>query len=289
MGLVWRDYDQATLDFECNPARGVADDRSYLETYARLSREAREALGGHFGLRYGASAAQELDVFPASEALSPVMVFIHGGGWRSLSKDDAELRRCGACAAQHDGGLRRPFTDPGRCPLPDIVADARAALAWVWQRAEDFNGDRDRIYVGGHSAGAHLAAMLLAEGWHQPFGLPGRIVRGAILISGNYNLEPLRLSYRNAWLKLDPSTALDNSPLHRVPPEGPPILVAWGARESRQYKMQGREFAERWRSRAGSAEEIELEGLNHFETVLQLGEGGVLAERVCRLVAGEGR
>jgi arylformamidase len=127
--------------------------------------------------------------------------------------------------------------------LADIVQQIRQAVAWIYRHAEQaFSGDPERIYVSGHSSGGHLAACLLTTDWSS-FGLPDTVIKGGLCASGMYDLEPVRLSSRNAYVKLDTASARDLSPLHHLDHLHCPVLVAYGDGESEEFKRQGCAFA----------------------------------------------
>ena len=121
----------------------------------------------------------------------------------------------------------------------------------------------------------------MATDW-AAFGAPVDLLKGGCAVSGVFDLEPLRLSYRNAWLHLDDASMKQLGPIHRVPRNGPPILVGWGEAESRQYKMQGRDFAAAWRAAGGQAELLEIPGYNHLEVPLDLGDSTTPLARAAR-------
>ena len=115
--------------------------------------------------------------------------------------------------------------------------------------------------------GAHLSAMAACTEWGL-FGLPNGILCTAVLVSGIYDLEPVRLSFRNDVLKLSaPSDAIRNSPCCNLPAEGSPVVVAYGELETAEFKRQARVFAELWKGRFGNSQLLELPGLNHYETI----------------------
>jgi arylformamidase len=126
-----------------------------------------------------------------------------------------------------------------------------------------------RIYAGGHSAGGQLAGLLAGTDWTAR-GLPEHLVKGVVGISGLYDLEPVRLSNVNEWLRLDEAAAQRNSPIHHLPRATTPLLAVVGSKETNEFKRQTADFAEAWRASGSPADARVLDGLNHYDIVLDL-------------------
>jgi arylformamidase len=194
-----REQDPAWLDGQYNNRARIADHADIFASWARASAYARQhSPGAQLDLPYGDGAGETLDLFPAvcpaRGAGAPVLVFIHGGWWRSLDKADHSFVAPSLAA---DGAL---VVVPNYALAPSvgiehITLQMVKALEWVWRHAAAYGGDPSRIVVAGHSAGAHLAAMLLSCRWRDVADdLPAQLVGGALAISGVYDLEPLRLT-----------------------------------------------------------------------------------------------
>jgi arylformamidase len=226
-------------------------------------------------LPYGESAAERLDIFPTRRADAPLFVFIHGGYWRSLDKADFSwlappLVDRGIAVALPNYGLA-PAT-----PIEDIVRQMLAALAWLYRRADELGFDRERIVVAGHSAGAHLAAMMAAALWprYAP-DLPADLVKGALLVSGVFDLEPLVYApFVNVDLKLDVERARRLSPVYLPPATAAPVALAVGAEESSEFKRQSELLAARWSSNV--VRSFEVAGRNHLTVCDALADAGSL-------------
>ena len=160
--------------------------------------------------------------------------------------------------------------------IPEIVRQTRAALAWLYRHAADFGVDAGRLHLAGHSAGGHLTAMALATDWSDTSvlgpGLPADLLKGGCSVSGLYDLEPIRLSYQQAVLDIDPDTLDHISPLHNLPTHEVPLILALGSEESAEFHAQQATFLAAWRGAGLSAEVVELGGRNHFTAVDALGE-----------------
>src|SRR5262249_31655795 len=148
---------------------------------------------------YGPGPDETLDVFAPSATNVPVHVHLHGGGWRALTKDDVSFP---APLFVNAGAVyvALNFSVIPTVRLPDMVAQAQRAIAWLYDNASKFSGDPARIHVSGHSSGAHMASCLLTTDWHAKFGLPPDVLRSGLLMSGTYDLEPVMLSVRSSYV-----------------------------------------------------------------------------------------
>jgi arylformamidase len=106
--------------------------------------------------------------------------------------------------------------------------------------------------------------MMLTTDWAQTNGLPRDVIKGGLAISGMYDLEPVRLTFRNDTLKLDETTARRNSPIHRIPARACPIVVSVGSLESDEFRRQTREFAQAWEKAGHPVHYAEMQGRHHF-------------------------
>jgi arylformamidase len=276
--------DPAWLDSMYNNRALVPDHPAYLQRWAADSAAAREVPACRIDLRYGDGDSETLDVFPAA-GNAPVLVFVHGGYWRSLDKSDHSFiapafNREGACVvvpnyALCPGSAERPVS------VGDILAQMVEALAWTWRHAAGFGGDPARITVAGHSAGGQLAAMLLAVDWPAVApDLPAGLVRNALSISGVHDLRPLQHApFIADALRLGDAEAARLSPfLQPAPTRGVLHAVAGGA-ESAEFQRQNGLMQAAWGSDRVPVSELQP-GLNHFGVVDALADP---AQRVHQL------
>ena len=253
----------------------VPDHAVHFARWAKDSERARQQQPRQLDLAYGSEPGEALDVFPSANAATgqkaPVLVFIHGGYWRSLDKSDHSFiapafTHAGACVVVLNYAL---------CPavsIPDIVRQMARALAWTWRHAAEFGGDPDRITVAGHSAGGHLAAMLMAQNGaaHAP-GLPQALVRNALSISGLYDLEPIRQTPFLKDLNLTPEQVLQASPAGLPRPQQGTLYSVAGGDESDEFLRQNRLMQLAWGVQTVPVCEP-LPGLNHFSILEALTE-----------------
>ena len=272
MSFVYRYYDQAELDHQLNARATVPDITPILARYASESARMRERLPCRLAVPYGASEPERLDIFPATASgPSPIFVFLHGGYWRLLDSSDscfmAEcLTRAGACVVAVNYALAPHVT------LSEIVRQCRAAVAWVHKHAGEFGGDPAQIHVSGSSAGGHLAAMMLARGWESDFGVPNDLVAGVTLLSGLYDLEPVRLGHPNEWLKLGAADVAELSPLLHLPERAVPIIVSYAPNETDEFKRQSETYMAAMMARGCPVHFVPMAGTNHYDIVFGLAE-----------------
>jgi arylformamidase len=266
--------DSAWLERMYNNRALVPDFADHLARWQAQGQKARRELPCHLNLPYGTPDGQTLDVFPAERAGAPVAVFIHGGYWRSLSKSDHSF----VAPALHALGATVVVPDYALCPavtIPQITLQMAQALAWTWRNARRFHGDPSRITVIGHSAGGHLAAMLLTCQWQAvDAALPPQVLRNALGISGLYDLEPMaRTPFLQADLRLTPADVQRASPAYLPAPEQGQLYCVAGGDESAEFLRHKRLIQQAWGTQAVPLSEA-LPGLNHFSIMQALTQPG---------------
>ena len=257
------------FDSQYNNRRRVPEAQAILQRWAEASALVREQARSQLDIRYGSGPRQCLDVFSDSVSKAPVLVFIHGGYWRALGKEDLSFI---APAFTSEGAV---VVIPGYdlCPevsMERIPLQLAEALAWVWRHVADYGGDPNHIVLAGHSAGGHLAALLSCFDW-KTLGpdLPRQLIKGALSISGLHDLEPLvHTPFLQADLRLDEASARRLSPVHQPAPDSPLHAVVGGA-ESEEFKRQCRLIREVWGPQAVPLIE-EVPGYNHFDLLYDL-------------------
>lgn len=260
-------FDPAWLDRMYNNRALVPEHAEHFSRWAETSAAARSSEACTLDVAYGRSAGEKLDVFQADRPGGPVMVFIHGGYWRSLDKSDHSFvapafTRNGACVVIPNYDLCPAVT------IPDIVMQMVKALDWTWRNVDKFGGDPNRITVSGHSAGGHLAAMMLACEWqsHAP-DLPADLVKNALSVSGLYELESvMHTPFLKDALRLTPEDALKASPAWMPAPQRGKLYTVAGAEESDEFLRHNLLIQQAWGSGIVPVCEA-LPGLNHFSVV----------------------
>jgi arylformamidase len=263
---VYGKYDQAGLDAQFNLRARFPDHPQFMAAWAREGEAERKKPGWQLDLAYGPSPAEKLDLLlptTAKERRAPLLVFIHGGYWQFLDKRDVDWM-APPFAAQGVAFAAINYALAPMVGLDEIVRQVRSALAWLWRNAPALGCDPHRIYVAGHSAGGHLTAMLAATDWAGLGGLPADLVKGAFPISGIYDLEPMRLCYHNAALKMDAATAARVTPQH-MKPHTQKIWFTVGSKETDEFQRQQKELAAAWKRSGADVTVVEAAGLHHFD------------------------
>jgi arylformamidase len=261
---VFMDYDQIELD--------AAYDQSYFEpldgqTYARLvsnSEAARARLGAPRRIAYGPTEVEKLDIFRTDRPKAPIFVFIPGGNWFLQKAFNAGY------AAEMFANAGAHYVVPDCASVKDVGGDltvlamqVRRAIAWVYTNAATFDGDRDRIYVGGHSSGGHLCGVALVTDWEKDFGVPATIVKGGLCISGMFEMTPVRLSWRRSYVDFTDAMVESMSSSRHIDKIVAPITVAYGSLETPDFQRQSRDFAAALRGAGKTVELIEGENYTH--------------------------
>jgi arylformamidase len=270
-GRVFLDYDLAALNRQYDQRAWVPNADALIRGYASASDAVRARLGEPESAAYGSLPAETLDIYRAGKRPAPVLVFFHGGAWQRLSKRESAFAaetfvRAGAHFVAAD------FSALPAVTLADLVDQARRAVAWLYRNAERLGADRARIYVAGHSSGAHLAACVTTTDWPGAFGLSPRVVKAGLCVSGIYDLLPVRLSARNDYVRLTAASEQELSPQRHLGQLGCPLIVAAAERDSDEFRRQARDFAAAVERAGGSVRDAEARGLNHFDIVETLAD-----------------
>lgn len=256
-------YTTDYCDREYNARAAIPEAPRIFAAWAERAAATRRQRAALLDLPYGETTGERLDFFPTPREGAPLLVYIHGGYWRALDKSDFSW-------------IAPPFVDHGiavavvnyglapATPIEDIVRQMLRAHAWLFRKGDDLGFDPTRIFVSGHSAGGHLTAMMMAALWQRyADDLPADLVKGALAISGVFDLEPLvHAPFLNGDLKLDVERAHTLSPARILPATGAPLYTAVGGLESNEFKRQTALLRKRWKTNA--VRDVPMAGFNHL-------------------------
>ena len=263
---VFLDYDQIELDAAYDQAVYQPNILQLNKRWASNSARTRARIGEPERRAYGESAIEQLDIFRADKPNAPIFIFIHGGAWirgeaSSYSAPAEMFTRAGAHYIVPDF---INVADAGGSLFP-MAEQVCRAIAWVWRNAASFGGDPDRLYIGGQSSGAHLAAVVLTTVWPHEHGLPADIIKGGLCTSGMYELAPVRLSARANYVKFTDKMVEELSPIRHLDRLGAPLIVSYGTYETPEFIRQAKEVAAALRD-AGKLRELNVaENYSHLE------------------------
>ncbi|MBF6569850.1 MAG: alpha/beta hydrolase [Candidatus Binataceae bacterium] len=223
---------------------------------------------------YGRDPYQSLALCVPQYPNGTVAAFAHGGGWTSGYKEHLLFM---APVFNHAGII---FASIGYRLAPQHLFpagynDVADGIAWLFRNVSRYGGKPERIFIGGHSAGGHYAALLaVRRDWQQNLGLPRDVVRGCLPISGVYDFrEGSGLLARPRFL--GPSAAgieATVSPICNIQGTPPPFLLSHGSEDFPHLSRQAEQMEPALRAAGGSVERIVLAGRNHFSACFAGGE-----------------
>lgn len=236
----------------------------YFNRWKLLSGSTGKKLTVIKSVPYGHLPRENLDLYPSARPQSKTLVFIHGGYWHMFDKSLFHF----IANSFHAYGVTTVLLGYPLSPdanMDQIVLSCRSAIRWLYKNVSAYRGDPHQMYVAGHSAGGHLAAMVMATEWKvfDP-NLSAGPLQGMCAVSGLFNLVPIHLSYINQVLQMDQETALRNSPIWLEPFHTCPVLLAVGEAETNEYKDQSQELLTRWNTMGIDLRFLQLPGENHF-------------------------
>ncbi len=276
MAKIYREWTQDALDTAFNARDTVEDFDAVLNGMARASARAEAAIPGPRDVPYGPHCDELLDIFPAGGQQgnapgngSPVHLFIHGGYWRLLTKDDNSFA-ANALAPAGATVLVNSYSLAPAVKMDVIVRQCRAAVVWAYRNAAAYGADPEKLFISGHSAGGHLVAMLLATDWEVEYGLPNDIIKGATTISGLFDLRPIKLSFVNEWLELTDSEAERNSPILHPTRVKCPVVVTHGGGDPEGFHIQSREYLAHLEANGNPVTFVDMTEFDHFSACHQI-------------------
>ncbi|MDF1735289.1 MAG: alpha/beta hydrolase [Minwuia sp.] len=256
----WQQMSDEEVERHFNPRVAAPDAASHLEHFISESAAARSRQDMRRNISYGPHPREVYDIFPGPVG-SPMHVFIHGGYWRALSKDEHSF-------------VAEPFAGAGAtvvlinyplCPevtLDGLVDSVMRGVAHAARHAADYGASTDGIHLSGHSAGAHLCAVAVAQDW-SGHDLPADLIRSATLLSGIFDPRAAMRTTINAEIGLTAEVAARNNILTDgfSPRNGIDLLVAAGGDEPDGWIGQSSAYA---RMHGVTRPVMLVPGTNHF-------------------------
>lgn len=269
---VWLDMDQVELDAAYDQRFYAPLQGQILDRLASNSEVARARLGAPRRESYGPTAPEELDVYRTTRPGAPVFVFIHGGAWLGgEARNYAYAAEMFVNAGAHFVALDFVAIAAAGGDLRVMADQVRRGIAWVYRNADGFGGDPRRLYVGGHSSGGHLCGVALVTDWERDYGLPADVVSGGLCMSGMFDMKPVRLSKRSAYVRFTDEIEDAMSAQRHLDRLRAPVVVTCGTNETPEFQRQSRDFAAAVRAAGKPAELIVAAGYNHFEMMESIG------------------
>jgi arylformamidase len=263
---VWMDLDQVELD-------AAYDQRFYaplaartIKRYISSSDAARARIGPPQRESYGPSEVEKLDIYRTKRSRAPIFVFIHGGAWlRGAAKDYGYPAEMFVNAGAHYVALDFIAVGAAGGDLRPMAEQVRRAIAWVYKNAKSFDGDSDRLYIGGHSSGGHLCGVALITDWQKDFGLPADAVKGGLAMSGMFDLKPVRMSKRSSYVKFNDEMEHAISSQRHLDLLRAPVFVSYGTNETPEFQRQSRDFFAAVKAAGKPVQLIVGADYDHFE------------------------
>jgi arylformamidase len=263
--LVFLDMDQQALDDAYDQEVYAPNRALVVERRKAASERARAVLGSPKRVTYGPGEHEGLDVFDCGTKDAPINVFVHGGAWRrNMAADYALQAEPLVRAGAHSVIIDFINVDQAKGDLFPMYEQVRRALAFVWNNAQSFGGDRDRLFVSAHSSGSHLSGVVLTRGWQEE-GLPKDFCKGAVLLSGMYELAPVALSKRSSYVNFTPAMVERLSGGRTIGGLNTPLVLAYGTCETPEFQRQTRDFAAAVKAAGKPVEVLVGQSYNHFE------------------------
>ncbi|MFQ3333587.1 MAG: arylformamidase [Woeseiaceae bacterium] len=284
----WELMDKITLEREYSPSSCVPDYEELVARYTSESLVAEDTVHFKKDLMYDLDSKECLDLCTTNNPNSPLLIFIHGGYWQFLGKNDSLF----PAKSLTDSGIAYcaiDYTLAPKASISEMLEQCRRSIQWLYKNALKYGYNADQIFLAGSSAGAHLAAMTILTDWSK-YDLPENVIKGGTLLSGVFDLQPLVKTYINEPLKLDSEEAKRISPLFEIKQNDTELIVCWGENETSEFKRQSIEFEKKWKDMGNRSSLLEVQHANHFDIVFfMLDKNCSLSDLMMKQILGEER
>ena len=260
--IVYKGFRPDEMEYQYNPRVSVPEFPELAKIRAAQAKKVRETAKSWLNVAYGNSPREQLDIYAADRPNGAVLIYIHGGYWRSGSKED----NCNFVPTFTKRGATVVLVEYDLCPqvtVTDIVRQTRASIAWVYKNITRYGGDPSKIYVSGHSAGGHLTSMALANDWTKE-GMPPDCIKGAVATSGVYDLDMVMKISVQEQVRMTPEVAKHNSPFVNPPRVKCPLVVAVGGAEPKGWQQMSEDYFNYVNQQGMNAEYLVVPGANHY-------------------------
>lgn len=274
MDTIYKNYNNETLNRQYNNRLQSPGFATHFERQAQWNKETAATLKPIRDISYGEHPREKLDVYLSKTPNAKALVFIHGGYWQALDKNDFQFVAT-AFESLPVTVFIISYPLAPEASMATIVSSCKKAIDWVIDNAENYNANKKSVYLAGHSAGGHLVSMILTS---------NKDVRGACTLSGVFNLVPIQKTTINDAIKMKEQDAVDYSATNKEPAGNPPLIIAVGGDESDEFKAQSAELTKAWNKKA-AAQLIEVPGINHYSIVECFAEkGSILHNAMCAMM-----
>ena len=287
--LVFMNYDQVELDAAYNQASYAPLGAQIQARRLSNSAETRRRLGEPRRVAYGPTEIEKLDIFRTDKPNAPIFIFTHGGAW--LTGDAKEYHFAAenfVRAGAHYVALDFIAVEAAGGDIRKMAEQVRRGIAWVYKNAASFGGDPNKLYIAGQSSGAHLSGVALVSDWQKEHGISPDFIKGATLLSGMYEMKPVRLSSRSKYVKFDDDMEDSMSTIRHIRNLRAPVTILYGSNETPEFQRQSREFAAALKAAGKKVTLIEAPNYNHYELQETLGSPISWAGRAALAMMGLG-
>jgi len=267
---MYRQFSQDELEKQYNPSSNIPHIAELHARRKQLAQQAQAKLSAEYDIAYGESPLQKFDLFFAGRGKAPIQIFFHGGSWKGQDKSNYSFL-AEPLIAENIISINVNYDLCPQVTIAQLIEQCRQAVLFIWTHARLMGGDPTRISVCGHSAGAHIAMRMIETQW-ETYGAPADVIKGGVLISGLYDLEPIFQTATNKDVRLTKEDVERESPMGRVPLRKIPLFFSCGTDDNSEFCRQTHDYANHLRQNDFPVTYVEATGHNHFTILEALGD-----------------